>query len=50
MMENELRVRDMYKCQFCEHEAPREYWQDGSICPNCGQAYDAILAQDGDDE
>ncbi len=42
------RQRDTYRCQFCEEESLARDWEDNK-CPRCGRAYDAILAQEGDD-
>jgi hypothetical protein len=41
--------RDVYRCQFCEHEAPAAQWAPRDECPKCGRVYDAMLAQEGDD-
>lgn len=35
-------------CQFCWEESPAAEWK-ADVCPKCGNVYDAILAQEGDD-
>ncbi len=37
-----------YRCQWCAAETLGSRW-NGDKCPKCGRAYDAILAQEGDD-
>lgn len=37
-----------YRCQFCAAETPAREWS-GDKCPKCGNVYDALLAQEGDD-
>lgn len=39
---------EVWRCQFCEKEAPAPAWKDNK-CPHCAQEYDCILAQEGDD-
>lgn len=43
--EREVKI---YRCQFCEAYSPLAKWV-GDICPKCGEKYDCILAQEGDD-
>lgn len=42
------KEEENYKCQFCERENPKSKWIN-DVCPWCGEDYDAILAQEGDD-
>lgn len=37
-----------FRCQFCGEESPAAEWDDDK-CPKCGEEYDPILAQEGDD-
>ena len=45
-----MEEKDTYRCQFCGEETPCDQWEKDTICPKCGKEYDAILAQDADDE
>ena len=39
-----------YRCQFCLKESSATRWKQlKDRCPRCGLAYDALLAQEGDD-
>lgn len=42
-------MSERIRCQFCGKESPRKDWKKDE-CPECGEQYDAILAQEGDDE
>jgi rubrerythrin len=42
------KKEDVYTCQFCGKDSPTTDWKDDK-CPKCGKAYNAILAQEGDD-
>lgn len=40
-----------YQCQSCGKASAVAEWKgDGDICPKCGRKYDAIVAQDAEDE
>lgn len=41
-------MNEEYRCQFCEALSPAKDWQ-GDTCPKCGEKYDYLLAQEGDD-
>ena len=44
------KIINFYKCQFCLGEFPEKDWlKNKDKCPGCGQKYDALLAQEGDD-
>ena len=45
-----MKGDNVYRCQFCEKDSPVEEWKEcRDSCPKCGEKYDAILAQEGDD-
>lgn len=40
-----------FKCQFCGNEAPCKEWlDDGYRCPKCNQVYDALKAQEEEED
>ncbi len=42
---------EYYRCEFCgKHALITEWKQNKECCPNCEREYNAILAQDCDDE
>ena len=46
--EQPLKLDHHYRCQFCARESPAKDWKDDK-CPECGRAYDPMLAQEEDD-
>lgn len=40
---------ESYRCQFCGEVSPRKDWLDDA-CPKCKRKYDALLAQDSEDD
>jgi rRNA maturation endonuclease Nob1 len=41
----------MYRCQFCEKESPTSEWKKlKDKCPQCGREYDAMLAQETEED
>ena len=41
-------LKEEWRCQFCEKLSLAKNWKDDR-CPECGNKYDALLAQEGDD-
>lgn len=44
----QTNIREEWRCQFCEKMTLASDWKDDK-CPKCGQKYDSMLAQEGDD-
>ena len=45
------KTRGGYVCQFCGERSPVREWQKRKdACPKCGRVYDAILAQDCEED
>lgn len=43
-----MHYPDCFKCQFCAREFSKKLWLNDE-CPECGEKYDATLAQESDD-
>jgi Zn finger protein HypA/HybF involved in hydrogenase expression len=42
---------EMYRCQFCGQESQAKEWKARKDkCPKCGREYDAMLAQETEDD
>ncbi len=44
-------IEETYRCQFCGTYSPAMEWDlNNNCCPDCGEKYDPLLAQEEEDE